>query len=156
MNTPSSESPLTPTSGMLTMQPADPNRPIGPISYWHTRTSEDQPPDFTGTIEEIREWIASNPPAVEPEAPGYVLAMDLAIPGSDFCVETLLDLSGPIDTSRLDSIPEPGWRAQQRQTAMRERPVVKQETWTSRKQRRALGDRRTAKQIVADIKRTGG
>lgn len=69
---------------------------------------------------------------------------------------SLLDIvheSSPIDTSKPDSISEPGWRAQQRQTAMRERPVVRQETYTSRKLRRASGDRRTAKQIVAEQRR---
>jgi hypothetical protein len=60
--------------------------------------------------------------------------------------------SSPLDTSKPDSIPEPSWRAKQRQTAMRERPVVKQETYSSRKQRRAQGDRRTVKQIIASRK----
>lgn len=63
--------------------------------------------------------------------------------------------SSPFDTSKPDSMPEPGWRARQRQTAMRERPVVQQETWTSRKLRRDSGDRRTVKQIVAEQRREG-
>lgn len=68
---------------------------------------------------------------------------------------SLLDVvheSTIFDTSKPESVPEPGWRARQRQTSARERPVVKQETWSSRKQRRAKGDRRTAKQIVTSMK----
>lgn len=52
------------------------------------------------------------------------------------------DYAAMFDTSQPDSVPEPGWKARQRQVAMRERPIVKQETVTSRKQRRAQGDYR--------------
>lgn len=86
----------------------------------------------------------SESPPVEPEAPE---------PGP-----FLLDVgheSSPIDTSKPDSIPEPGWRARQRQTATREQPVVQQQTWTSRKLRRDSGDRRTVKQIMAEQRREG-
>ena len=70
-------------------------------------------------------------------------------------IDHVRDYAAMFDTSTPDSIPEPGWKAKQRQTAMLERPVVQQETWTSRKQRRASGDRRTVKQIIAEQRREG-
>ncbi len=166
------------TWGETTLQKTIHGQPTGPISYWRSRTSEEQPPDITGTVEEIQAWIDRNPPLPE----GGILEMEgtkmLAVqkhrsagpsvtsaqlealaadlerhlngPADPLLVEVWN--SNPLDTSKPDSIPEPSWRAKQRQTSMRERPVVKQETWTSRKQRRATGDRRTAKQIVTSMK----
>lgn len=88
----------------------------------------------------------SEPPPAEPtEAPEPAPSL----------MDHVRDYVALFDTSRQDSIPEPGWKAQQRQTAMRERPVVKQETYTSRKLRRASGDRRTVKQIMAEQRREG-
>ncbi len=89
-------------------------------------------------------------PPVDTEARAAALERHLNGPADPLLVEVWN--SNPFDTSKPDSIPEPSWRAKQRQTSLRERPVVKQETWTSRKQRRATGDRRTAKQIVTSMK----
>ena len=95
----------------------------------------------------------SPPSSVAPPVDTEALAADLRrhLEGADPLLVEVWN-SSPLDTSKPDSIPEPSWRAKQRQTAMRERPVVKQETYSSRKQRRAQGDRRTVKQIIASRK----
>lgn len=124
------------------------------VSYWRTRTSEDQPPDFIGSPREVRDWLANNPPAEE----GGILALEgakmLVVQKGRACgpSEVMLDIvheSSPIDT------PMPFYEFQkQAQRAVTKTPAPSI-PGSSRKLRRASGDRRTVKQIMAEQRREG-
>ena len=127
---PITEEDLAPAEGqiILVADPAQPGTERQVVSFWHMRLDENQPPDFVGTLEEIEEFRRST---------------------AHLRQAVVFDTS---DLTRSPSGHTPTWRDRQRHLDQKLQPRVLHEQWTSRKDRRAKGDRRTAQQIAESIR----
>lgn len=114
-----------PRTGFNCLLTGDPS-PGGKVSYWRYKTSEEQPPDIEGTMDEVRAFIEGTQP-----------------------MAVIFDTS---DLTRSPSGHTPTWKGRQRHLDQKLQPRVLHEQWTSRKDRRATGDRRTAQQIAESIR----